>query len=570
MPKFKQADTRWQERLAALDQYVQQLINTPYEKRSLRDQLRSDLYHECRHGDLEDESIVMCSAAVGLGKTTAVMAYSLRKAIAVKASHLFVIAPFTNILTQTVRTLRKAVALPEEDPYEVIIEHHHRVQFSEKSMRQYAASWAAPIVVTTAVQFFETLASANPTSLKKLHQVAGSVIFIDESHACLPPELLRLSWHWLKCLSEFWGCQIIFSSGSMVEFWTNEYLVAKEDIQSIPDIVSLQLKGKISSAEGKRVGYQKINNPLTKEGLLALVRSQLKKAKCNKPCALIILNTVQSCAYIADELARLLEQSENCLLERRQVLQLSTSLTPLDRERIVTEIQRRQKDSQWKQKPWYLIATSCVEAGVDLDFQLAYRERCSIASFLQVSGRVNRHGKRENAILFDFELETDDEIIAHPGFEKSREVFDGLWNLLKDENCDTNMLVTKSLVKLLTRYPEKIEEASCLLDQEIKCSFQKIYNKYHLISGENFTVITDEKIVDALNIGIKISWKEIQNHSVQLWINKFRKLNLKPIRNTKSDQIYSWIDTYAYNDFLGVYAGLISTNKFIQNGGSII
>ncbi len=569
MKSFQPASTRWDERLVKLDAYVEQLDPVPYSEKNGRNKLRHDFYQLCRFGKLFDEPVVSCSGSVGLGKTTSVTAYLLRKAIQNNASRLFFIAPYTNILSQTIKTFRDSLVLDDENPIETVIEHHHRVEFSDIAMRRYAISWAAPIIVTTAVQFFETLSSCNPTQLKKLHSLAGSVIFIDESHACLPSHLLAISWQWLKELADNWGCKIIFSSGSMVKFWQNEYLVAESAITNLPEIVLPELSSKLNHMEKQRVTYKQIaDNLVSKKDLIKKIIEELYKCNESNPCSLLILNTVQSCAYIAYYLAKEINQKPDCPMHERTVLHLSTGLNPIDREKVIQEVKNRQKNLKWKDRPWYLVATSCVEAGVNLDFQFAYRERCSLTSFLQVSGRVNRNGKRENAILYDFQLIPDGEIILHPDFEQSSIIFANLWE--KIVSTDVNELVTMSQVQLFNQMGEEQDKKYTLLEQEQKHNFQEVSKLYKIIAAQTYTVITDKNIVDALHTGAFIDSREIQNHSVQLWFNKIRKFNLKPIRNAEQDEIYSWIDTYTYDDFLGIYAGVIHSETFFADTGGVI
>lgn len=573
MKTFLPTQAHWQTRLDKLANYVNSLDSTPYAHKSKRNKLRYDLFEHCMKKPLDDSALFMCSASVGLGKTTAVTGYLLRKAIDCNASRFIVIAPFTNILTQTVRTLRKAMVLDDENPEKIVIEHHHKVDFSNKEMRQYTSSWDAPVIVTTAVQFFETLSSANPSRLKKLHNIVGSIIFIDESHACLPPELLALSWQWLKLLSEQWGCKIVFSSGTMVEFWQNEFLVEENDFRQLPELLSESLATTASELEQQRVAFKQIKNPFGKHQLISYIVDELNNFKGSNPCSLIILNTTQSTAFIAHYLAKHLnENSASLSLQQRQVLHLSTVLTPHDRTKIIDEIERRQVDSEWENKPWFLVATSCVEAGVDLDFQFGYRERCSISSYIQVSGRINRHGKRTDAILYDFVIEPDEEINLHPSFERSREIFAQKWSDLIENRDNINTLVTNSLQNLFLNKGKNTEEKArqqLLIEAENKCNFQNVDREYRIISSETYTVITSESIVKTLKLGYFVDWKDIQKHSVQLWFNKIQGFNLIPIPNAQIDKVYSWTDTYEYNDFLGIFAGVIAVDEFFEQTGGL-
>ncbi|EFK09596.1 CRISPR-associated endonuclease Cas3-HD [delta proteobacterium NaphS2] len=579
MPVFEPATTRWEERLAALSRYVKELPRDPQNKRH---NLRDLFYKHCREGELFSSKIMMCSASVGLGKTTSVMAYLLRKSIQDHSSRIMVIAPFSNIIDQTVKTLRKSIVLDGEAPEEIVAAHHHKAEFSDENMRQYATLWQAPIVVTTAVQFFETLAGAHPSKLRKLHSIAGASIFIDESHACLPVEFLKITWYWLRKLCDEWGCNIVFSSGSMVEFWNDPYILGSEDegkarlevsCQKLPDLFPKELQRNTQKCETKRVEFRKIQNPLSLDGLIALIQSEdvwENYYKSEKPSCLVILNTVQSCAIVADSLARALDDYSKEKIENKKVLHLSTALAPKDRERILKEILRRQDDSEWNTSPWYLIATSAVEAGVDLDFSIGFRERCSVTSFLQVSGRINRHGKRGAGVLYDFSIIPDDGLTLHPGFREPSMVFDSLWEELTSPELSLTSISTRSQRKEFSRFNEKKERRNLLCLEEAKLNFQEVAEAYKVIDSDTATVIVDNGIVRKMEIGIPVSWRDIQENSVQLWSNKISKLNLRPIRNSSQDRIYSWIDTYEYDSrFLGIMGGLLRIENFFKYDGGV-
>ena len=572
MPNFIQANTNWTERLTSLNTYVQ---NLPKDISNERHQLRDKFYHHCKNCELQPFRTTMCSAPVGLGKTTSVMAYLLRKAIQDKSSRIIIIAPFSNIIDQTVTTLRKAVVLKGEDPEDIVAANHHKAEFSHESMRQYSALWQAPIVVTTAVQFFETLASAHPTKLRKLSAVAGASIFIDESHACLPVQFLKIAWYWLKELSIRWGCNIIFSSGSIVEFWNDRYLIG-EQTQKLHDLFPPNLVPLAKASEKKRVKYKRIESHLTLSKFLELIQSSDiwdKYLNQNNPSCLVILNTVQSCAVVANSLSKHVKDCKEDPISKRKVLHLSTALTPNDRGRIINEIERRQKNSEWNNRKWFLVATSCVEAGIDLDFAVGFRERCSVTSFLQISGRINRHGSRVMGELYDFALLSEQNLISHPGFEESIRVFNELWEDLYAGILSLTELSTIALRKEYSRLSKKKELRDSIFLEEEKCNFQQVGEKFKVIASDTATVIVDREIVKKLELKIPIRWQKIQSESVQLWMYKINKLKLKSIANSENDRIYSWIDSYEYDaNFLGIMGGLLKLkgDLYIQQGAGYI
>ncbi len=201
-------------RLEALNRYVARLKEKSGGERS---EFRMTMYEACRDSKLRD-GIVSNGGPVGSGKTTAIMAYQLRQAAIRGARRIFVILPYTNIITQSVEVYREALVLPGEDPEMVVAEMHHKADFEGENARHLSALWRAPIIVTTAVAFFETLASNRPGALRRLHELPGSIIFVDEAHAALPLKLVPLAWHWMKVLEEDWGCCWILASGSLVSF----------------------------------------------------------------------------------------------------------------------------------------------------------------------------------------------------------------------------------------------------------------------------------------------------------------------------------------------------------------
>ncbi|HFE39507.1 MAG TPA: CRISPR-associated protein Cas3, partial [Gammaproteobacteria bacterium] len=288
-----------------------------------------------------------------------------------------------------------------------------------------------------------------------------------------------------------------------------------------------------------------------------------------KPSCLIIMNTVQSAAIIAETLARKLDDKDT-ELSCKEVLHLSTALAPKDRNKMLKEVIRRQTESDWDKKQWYLVATSCVEAGVDLDFAVGYRESCSVTSFLQVSGRINRHGKRICGKLYDFSIVADDGLNHHPGLEESSDILRELWPDLISGNKGNNILCSIAIRKELSRFLDKENKSKQLLDYEQKQGFQDVSRDFRIIDSETATVIVKRNIVDKLELGVPVPWQTIQENSVQLWTNKIKKLQLREIRGCKQDGIYSWVDSYDYDqNFLGIMSGVLQQRIFFQESGGV-
>ena len=221
-----------QERLCLLDAHIEYISQTRQDDRTI---LRNSVYRACREAGT-DQDMYACDSPVGTGKTTAVMAHLLKAAADRELRRIFVVLPFTNIIDQSVEVYRRALVGLGEDDANVVAAHHHRAEFESQELRQYSFLWHAPIVVTTAVQFFETLASNHPASLRKLHQLPGSAIFIDEAHAALPAHLWPQAWKWLKDLRDNWRCHIVLGSGSLNRFWRLEEF--EDSPIDVPELVA--------------------------------------------------------------------------------------------------------------------------------------------------------------------------------------------------------------------------------------------------------------------------------------------------------------------------------------------
>ncbi len=245
-------EPRWAERLNSLCNYVRSLAPGESDAECVRNYRRSEFFEACLNSTIQD-SIVACEGPVGLGKTTAVAAYLIRRAQDEGLRHIFIVAPFTNILSQTAERLRKALVLPDEQPDEIIVEHHHRADFFHREHRELAVLWRAPIVLTTAVSFFEALAASHPATLRKFHEVPGSAIFLDEAHAALPTRLWPQHWKWVNELANNWGCRFVFASGSLARFWEHNEIIDKP--VRLPELLPVDQATQVMKEERNRVEF---------------------------------------------------------------------------------------------------------------------------------------------------------------------------------------------------------------------------------------------------------------------------------------------------------------------------
>jgi CRISPR-associated endonuclease/helicase Cas3 len=543
------------ERLAALDRYVAGLApaappTTERERQRLR--IRQEVYRACRDRTLaEAERIVACDSPVGTGKTTAVMAHLLNVARQRGLRRVFVVLPYTNIIDQSVDIYRLALVLDGEQPDAVVAAHHHRVEFTGENwrdLRQLTQRWDAPIVVTTAVQFFETLAASETTALRKLHQVPGSAIFVDESHAAMPAPLWPQMWKWLRELCADWRCHLVLASGSLARFWELDDFVPADERPPIVELVSDEVRKQAAELETSRVELK------TKPERLAL--PELAEFVQSKPGPrLVILNTVQSAAILADHLRTGHESGA-------QVEHLSTALSPRDRAVIVERVRERLKNRN--DKDWILVATSCVEAGVDFSFRTAFRESCGLVNLLQISGRASRSAEYDSTEVWDFRHDEDGLLTLHPHFKTSRHVLDMLF---KEGKADADHC-TEALQREINLGTGETEiTAQNILQHEKDADYPEVAHLCRLITADTQTVLVNQDLVARFETRDRTKFpnaKEVMLNSVQVWKTRLPNLDPKPVGF--GEELLA-LRPEQYDGFLGYMKGLLPLLDAQTKGG---
>jgi len=542
-------DSRWEERLVALQNYVSGLGDSVGSATDERNRQRSEFFDACLNSRI-DAPIVSCEGPVGLGKTTAVTAYLLRRAAAERLRRLIIVAPYTNILNQTADRLRKALVLEGECASDVIVEHHHRAEFESEGARDLAVLWRAPIVLTTAVGFFETLAACTPSRLRKLHSLPGSAIFLDEAHAALPVRLWPQNWRWLEELADEWSCRVVLASGSLSRFWEERTIVG-EKARRIPELLPEAQAAVVHAAERRRVRYERLGTgqPVSVDELVHFVRSAPGPR-------LVILNTVQNAAVVARAMK----------VAGADVLHLSTALTPRDRGKVLETVRKRLATGG---RHWTLVATSCVEAGVDISFRSAFRERFTVASTLQVGGRVNRGGEYDaegGGVVFDLEL-TGAGITHHRDAQTSVGILMRMMRVDALNREEPSELVTRAMCEEI-RLHRSGPTGATMVEAEENRNYPLVEELGCVIDSDTRLVVVDPGLRERLAQFQPVAVRELLEGSVQLRSPKIDALGLPPAPG-RGNEIYFWNSAYE-PEFLGVMAGMLATLDFNSDGGAMV
>ncbi|MBN2887290.1 MAG: CRISPR-associated endonuclease Cas3'' [Chromatiaceae bacterium] len=331
------------------------------------DQLRGTILHHVRAQAGLSPGLFSLTVPTGGGKTLTSLAFALDHALMHGLRRVIYVIPFTSIVEQTATSFRQALGALGEA---AVLEHHSAFVAStnneepqaREKLRLAMENWDAPIIVTTAVQFFESLFAARPSRCRKLHNIAGSVVILDEAQT-LPLKLLRPTIAAIDELARNYGCTLVLCTATQPALNAPEFCGGLENVRELaPDPASLYRQ-----LDRVRVGHL---GDVEDAALVARLQGHEQ--------VLCIVNNRRH--------ARALYQA---IAEQPGACHLSTLMCARHRSVVLAEVRERLNQGA----PCRLVATSLIEAGVDVSFPVVYRAEAGLDSIAQAAGRCNRHGK---------------------------------------------------------------------------------------------------------------------------------------------------------------------------------
>lgn len=342
------------------------------------DILRQKILNSCIEKASAPRGIFSLTVPTGGGKTVASMAFALNHAAANSMKRIIYAIPYTSIIEQNAKVFRDILG------QENVVEHHSQVSYElsenadELEYRSALATenWDAPVIVTTAVQFFESLYANRSSKCRKLHNIANSVIIFDEAQM-IPSNNLRPCVAAIAELVRAYNATAVLCTATQpaIDEMLLEYSKKESVVELCPDVDGMFEKF-------RRTSFEK-EGRLTTDELVSRLESQQQ--------VLCIVNTRKFAQEVYEALPS----------EGR--FHLSTLMCPVHRKQKLDEIRERLKSG----KTCRVVSTSLIEAGVDVDFPRVFREMAGLDSILQAAGRCNREGKRsaESSIVTVFESE---------------------------------------------------------------------------------------------------------------------------------------------------------------------
>ena len=338
-----------------------------------------------------DAHIYLMSMPTGSGKTLCSLRFALQRAIATGKRRLVYIIPYNAIIDQTADEFERvlgdsAVILRHQSTY---LYEDDKTLSEEELLRRTKATenWDAPIIITTVVQFFESIYGDKRGKLRRLHNLQDAVLVFDEAHL-LPRAYLQPCLKGIALLTRYLRSEAVLLTATMPDYAA---LLAR---YGLPGLKTVDLVPDRSSfAMFRKCRFASLG-ALSDEALLARAASA--------PSCLVVVNSRKA--------ARALYAA--CPAGRKY--HLSTWMTAIDRERVISEIRQALADMERSypaladvpvEERLTVISTSLIEAGIDLDFHTVMRELTGLDSILQAGGRCNREGRRPTAVTYVFERE---------------------------------------------------------------------------------------------------------------------------------------------------------------------
>lgn len=497
------ASRDWQIPIDRLETYINNLpVQNPI------DILRRKISDECLARAAAPQGIYTLTVPTGGGKTLASLRYALHHAQKYKLDRIIYIVPFTTIIEQNAEVIRSIIESPTDSNLWVL-EHHSNLEPEQETehSKLAAENWESPIIITTMVQFLETLFAGGTKSVRRMHQLAKSVLIFDEIQK-LPVNCTHLFCNAINFLSAHTGTTAILCTA------TQPLL---NELRS-PD------KGQLYLSKNHELisDVQQLFVELNRVDIIPILKSPGWRADEITELALREFNEQGSCLVVVNTKSWAHELYQRCKhsIPHDAIFHLSTNQCPAHRKKILAEINRRLKEKL----PVLCFSTNLIEAGVDVSFASVIRFLAGLDSILQAAGRCNRHGELKNKLgtpikgrfyVINPEVENINNLTEIKiGREKARQVmneFNGVMNIEAIQRYFRYYFFerTKDM-----DYPLSINEVGLntsllnLLANNSDNAFYGHYEKIPMLSQSFMTAGKAFKVIDAPTHSIIIQYGE--------------------------------------------------------------
>jgi len=357
------------------EQYMSQL-NEKSDKDSFLNQERHAILQQCFSAAETDRTLFSLTVPTGGGKTLASLGFALKHALKFGKKRIIYAIPFTSIIEQNADVFRKALG------DDAVLEHHSNLEVADNKetakTRLATENWDAPLIVTTNVQLFESLFAAKTSRCRKIHNIADSVVILDEAQQ-LPRDFQKPITDMMRVLARDYGVTFVLCTATQPELGKNIDAFGRTILEGLPDVREI-VADKIALSEKLRRVCIKMPLPNGEAQSWQEIADEIAM----RPCVLAVINTRKHAqklfAALPSDGIKLHLSANMCATHRSEVIALVRRYLALYRAGSL-------------HKPLWLVSTQLIEAGVDLDFPCVYRAMAGLDSIAQAAGRCNREGK---------------------------------------------------------------------------------------------------------------------------------------------------------------------------------
>ncbi len=452
--------------MAELNSKFESYISNWFPPTNELNEKRCEILKACMNGANNKSELFTLTVPTGGGKTVASLAFAIKRAIRQDSPRrrIIYVIPYTSIIEQTAETFRNIFGA------ENVLEHHSGVVFDESdeasseniNKLRATENWDAPIIVTTAVQFFESLYANRSSKCRKVHNIADSVIIFDEVQM-LPLSYLKPCVYAIAELVSHFNVTAVLCTATQPSLdnyfnsFKNDYI---KDNNSDFSFTELCLSELFNDDIFRRVTYRNVGKMSTES--LADELNGLEQVLC----------VVNSRAFAHELYDKMNDDGGR--------FHLSTLMTSCDRKKILDVIRERLKNGL----PCRVISTSLIEAGVDVDFPLVYREKTGIDSIIQAAGRCNREGKRSfsESVVTIFESENKTPLLFRQNIDATNAVMRKYEDISSVEAIEKYFKYYRGLMK-----KDSVDKHG-ILDKIKTLSIKTIAEQFHIIENDTVTV----------------------------------------------------------------------------------
>lgn len=490
---------------------------------------RKEILQQCIVAADNSPGLFSLTVPTGGGKTLSSLAFAMKHALKYGMKRIIYVIPYTSIIEQNADIFRSIFG------DNIVLEHHSNIEINENDYESQLAieNWDASLIVTTNVQFFESLFHNRTSKCRKIHNIPNSVIILDEAQM-LPIHLLKPCMEVLRELANSYKNTIILCTATQPALSkTKEFKNGLENVHEI-----------ISNPEELYNNFKRVEIiPLSKEQK-SITNIELLKMILEHKQVLCVVNTRKHARELYEQIK-----------DKTGLYHLSALMCPVHRSETIKKIKEDLKNN----KKCRVVSTQLIEAGVDIDFPIVFRSAAGIDSIAQSAGRCNREGKLTKGKVYIFYPEKDLPVgFLRQGVEEANAI------IRKYDDLLSIKAINEYFLNLYWRNEDKLDKEKILEKiseevSELNFPFREIAKLFKIIDKDMESIIipfNDEAkdIIKKLRYAefTKKLARKAQRYCVQVYPQILRKLEKISVERIKGTNFLVLINEDLYHRDVGL------------------